>query len=149
MGYGLVDVYEFWEYEVTCFDKDTNSGGLFADYVNMFLKLKPESSGYPSWVQSEENKDKYIEGTALDKASISINVGQRTLAKLKLNSMWGKWAQNQNKTQTTIVNSEKEFYKLLTSPGTEVTNLIFPNEEVAWVSWKYSEDNVTTKKMLT
>jgi len=41
--------------------------------------------------------------------------------------MWGKWAQNQNKTQTTIVNSEKEFYKLLTSPGTEVTNLIFPN----------------------
>jgi len=63
--------------------------------------------------------------------------------------MWGKWAQNQNKTKTTIVNSEKEFYELLTSPGTEVTNLIFPNEEVAWVSWKYSEDNVTTKKMLT
>ena len=50
------------------------------------------------------------------------------------------------KTQTTIVNSEKEFYELLTSPGTEVTNLIFPNEEVAWVSWKYSEDNVTTGK---
>jgi len=60
--------------------------------------------------------------------------------------MWGKWAQNQSKTQTTIVNSEKEFYELLTSPGIEVTNLIFPNEEVAWVSWKYSEDNVTTGK---
>jgi len=52
--------------------------------------------------------------------------------------MWGKWAQNQNKTQTTIVDSEKEFYELLTSPGTEVTNLIFPNNEVAWISWKYS-----------
>jgi len=77
----------------------------------MFLKLKQES-GYPSWVQNEENKDKYIdyrraEEIALDKASISKNAGQRTLAKLKLNSMWGKWAQNQNKTQTTIVNSEK------------------------------------------
>jgi hypothetical protein len=23
---------------------------------------------------------------------------------------------------------------------------MFPNEEVAWVSWKYSEDNVTTGK---
>jgi len=145
MSYGLVDVYEFWDYKVTCFDKDTNSG-LFVENVNMFLKLKPESSGYPSWVQSEENKDKYIEGTALDKASISINVGQRTLAKLKLNSMWGKWAENQNKTQTTIVNSVKEFYEHLTSPGTEVTNHIFPNEEVAWVSWKYSGDNVTTGK---
>ena len=152
LGYDVKDVYEFWEYKVTCFDKDTNSGGLFAEYVDMFLKLKQESSGYPSWVQSEEDKDRYIEdyrraeGIALDKASISKNAGQRTLAKLKLNSMWGKWAQNQNKTQTTIANSEKEFYELLTSPGTEVTNLIFPNEEVAWVSWKYSEDNVTTGK---
>jgi hypothetical protein len=78
---------------------DTNSG-LFAEYVNMFLKLKQESSGYPSWVQCEEQKDEYIkdyrraEGIALDKASISKNLGQRTLAKLKLNSMWGKWAQN-------------------------------------------------------
>ena len=69
------------------------------------------------------------------------------MAKLKLNSMWGKWAQNQNnKTETTIVNSEKESYELVTSPGIEVTNLIFPNEEVAWVSWKFSEDNVTTGK---
>jgi len=49
MGYRLEDVYEFWEYEVTGFDKD-NSGGIFAEYVNMFLKLKQESSGYPSWV---------------------------------------------------------------------------------------------------
>ena len=60
--------------------------------------------------------------------------------------MWGKWAQNQNNTQTTIVNSDNEFYELLTSTGTEVTNLIFPKEEVAWVSRKYSEDNVTTGK---
>ena len=68
----------------------------------MFLKLKQESAGYPSWVQSEEDKYRYIEdyrrseGIVLDKASISKNAGQRTLAKLKLNSMWGKWAQNQN-----------------------------------------------------
>ena len=60
--------------------------------------------------------------------------------------MWGKRAQNQNKTQTTIVDSEKEFYDLLTSPGTEVTNLIFPNNEVVWISWKFSENNVTTGK---
>jgi hypothetical protein len=61
MGYGLVEVFEFWEYTVTCFDKDTNSGGHFAEYVNMFLKLKQESSGFPSRVQSEDDKDRYIE----------------------------------------------------------------------------------------
>jgi hypothetical protein len=40
MGYGVVNVPEFWEYNVTCFDKGSNLGGLFAEYVNMFLKLK-------------------------------------------------------------------------------------------------------------
>jgi len=29
MDYNLMDVYEFFEYEVTCFDKDTNSRGFF------------------------------------------------------------------------------------------------------------------------
>jgi hypothetical protein len=60
-GYGLVDVLEFWEYSVTCYDTGNNSGDLFAEYDNIFLKLKQESSGYPSLVQSEEDKDKYIE----------------------------------------------------------------------------------------
>jgi hypothetical protein len=60
--------------------------------------------------------------------------------------MWGKWAQNQNKTQTTFVTSEKEFYELLTSPGIEVANFILPNDDVAWASWRYSEDNVAAGK---
>jgi hypothetical protein len=38
--------------------------------------------------------------------------------------MWFKWAQNQNKTQTTIVESTKDSYELLTSPGIEVCYLI-------------------------
>ena len=31
MGYGLVEMFEFWEYSVTFFNEDTNSGGLFAE----------------------------------------------------------------------------------------------------------------------
>jgi hypothetical protein len=116
----------------------------------MSLKLKQESSGYPSWVQSEADKYRYIEnyrraeGIALDKASISKNAVQRSLAKVKLNSVCGKWAQN--KTETTLVTSKQEFYELLTSSGTEVTNLIFPNDGMAWESWKYSEDNFAARK---
>jgi len=59
----------------------------------MFLKMIEETSGYPSWVQSKADKDKYnedyrrAEGIPLDKASILKNAGQRTFAKLKLNSM--------------------------------------------------------------
>jgi len=33
----------------------------FVEYANMFLKLKQESAGYTSWVQSEADRDKYIE----------------------------------------------------------------------------------------
>jgi hypothetical protein len=65
----------------------------------MFLKLKQESSSYQTWVQTEEDTDRYIDvygradGITLDKACIFKNAGQRTLAELKLNSMLGKWAQ--------------------------------------------------------
>jgi hypothetical protein len=58
MGYGLVETFEFWEYNVTRYDKAINSGGLFAQNVNMFLKLKQESSGYPLCVRTEEDQDK-------------------------------------------------------------------------------------------
>ena len=74
MGHSLVDEFEFWENSVTCFDIGTNSGGLCAEYVDMFLKLKEESSGFPSWFQSDDQKDRYIEdyrraeGIALNKA---------------------------------------------------------------------------------
>jgi hypothetical protein len=81
----------------------------------MLLKLKEESSGYPFWVRTEEDKGKCIadyrraKGISLDKASISKNAGQRILAKLKLNSVCGKWAQNQNKTQITLFSQRKSF----------------------------------------
>ena len=59
MGYSVMDAFEVWEYEVTCFDNDTNTGGLFAEYVKISLKLKQVSSGSTSWVQSEDEKDRY------------------------------------------------------------------------------------------
>ena len=46
MGYSLVDVFEIWEYSVTCFDESTKSVGLFTDDVDMFVKIKQESSSY-------------------------------------------------------------------------------------------------------
>jgi hypothetical protein len=60
--------------------------------------------------------------------------------------MWCKLAHNKNKTQTTIVESTKEFYKLLTSPRIEVCNLIFPHADAAWVSCKHFCDNVPAGK---
>jgi len=129
-----VDLFEFGQYKVTCYNKWV----CFVEYVNMFLKLKQESSGYPSYVRSEEGNGKYIkeywhvEGIALDNAYNSKNAKNFGKTKIKINM--GKWAQNQNNTQTTLLSSVKELYELVTGPGTEVTKLIFSSDDVVWVS---------------
>jgi len=43
--------------------------GLFADYVNTWLKIKQESAGYPSWATSPEQKQQYVQDYSQKKAS--------------------------------------------------------------------------------
>ena len=92
-GYTLLRVYEVYDWpERMQYDADTTRGGLFTPYVNAFLKLKQQASGWPGWCQTETGKGKYIkdyyerEGIALDYASVQKNPGLRSLAKLCLNS---------------------------------------------------------------
>jgi hypothetical protein len=46
---------------VTQYNPETNDRGLFVDYINTFLKLKAEASGYPSWAQTHDNEDQLIQ----------------------------------------------------------------------------------------
>ncbi|CAC5402773.1 unnamed protein product [Mytilus coruscus] len=60
-GYRVLKVHEVWHFpDSTQYDKKTNSGGLFTDYVQMFLKIKQEASGFPLHCTSEEDKREYI-----------------------------------------------------------------------------------------
>jgi hypothetical protein len=69
--------------------------GGFVQYIETFLKLKAEASGYPGWVEGPEVQDRYVqyhresEGIELDTAAIQKNVAKRGLARLCLNSFWG------------------------------------------------------------
>ena len=60
-----MDVYE---YEVTKYDPHIREAGLFAEYINTFLKLKVEASGYPSWVRNSEDEERYVETFKPEKA---------------------------------------------------------------------------------
>jgi len=91
LGYEVQYVHEVWQFDETC-------EGLFRDYVNTWLKIKQEASGWPSWVGDDETKrQQYIqhyeehEGIRLEYDNIKKNPGLRTLAKMMLNSMWGKF----------------------------------------------------------
>jgi hypothetical protein len=77
-------------------------GGIFVAYIVTVLKLKGEASGYPSWVPTPDDEDLYIhqfyrsERILLDKNSIRYNAAKQGVAKLCLNSMWGKLTEGSN-----------------------------------------------------
>ena len=85
-GYTLVRIHEVWH-----FPEDQRRTGLFADYVNTWLKLKQESTEWPTWRQTVEQKREYIlryqerEGIRLDISHIAKNPGSKATAKLMLN----------------------------------------------------------------
>ena len=122
MGYSIIQIHEvlLWE-ETEVYDHVTKKGGLFTGYINAFLKLKQESSGYPQYITSEEGKKEYIEkyfeheGILLEKESISKNPGLRSLSKLALNSFYGKFGQRTNMKKTVFVKVHGPFKSICRS----------------------------------
>jgi hypothetical protein len=51
-GYKILEILEVYEYQVTCYDPATGTGGHFEDYIDTFLKLKQQANVYPSWVRT-------------------------------------------------------------------------------------------------
>jgi len=91
-GYTIKKVYEVYHWERSAqYDPSNRQDGLFSAFIDTFLKIKQESSGWPSWCTSEEDKTRYVheyerhEGVQLDPSSIEKNPGKRALAKLMLN----------------------------------------------------------------
>jgi hypothetical protein len=81
----------------------------------IMLKLKQEKSGWPAWVKNEADSERYITdyekhmGIKLDAKEIEMNAGLRAIAKLFLNSFWGKFGQRENMHQKMYVDPQKFF----------------------------------------
>ena len=65
---------------------------------------------------------------------------KRGLAKLCLNSKWGKLKERKDRTQTKVISEPKELYSFLAMPGIEVTNLAFESDAVVRISWKHAAE---------
>jgi hypothetical protein len=108
-GFKVLQVYEAFEYQTTQYDPQSREGGLFVEYINTFLKLKAEASGFPVWVRTHDNEESYIKafyeskGVQLDRDAIRPNVAKRGIAKLCLNSMWGKMTERNNRPKTKMI----------------------------------------------
>ena len=62
MGYKITQYHEVlhWK-ESEQYDPLTKEGDLFTSYINTFLKLKQQASRFPEYIQTDEEKDHYIE----------------------------------------------------------------------------------------
>ncbi|KAL9952108.1 hypothetical protein ACROYT_G039315 [Oculina patagonica] len=138
-GYVIEHVHEVWHFE----KKDDT---LFREFVNTFLKMKQEASGWPSWVGDDVDKRvQYItqyeqkEGIKLDADKIEKNPGRRSLAKMMLNSFWGKYGQQSNKSQVEAYTSPAEFHDLLRNDEKVIEDLRVVNPEMTEVVHKNKE----------
>ncbi|XP_032241520.2 uncharacterized protein LOC116620088 [Nematostella vectensis] len=137
-GYTVVKVYEVWHWDQwDC---------LFQEYIKTFLKYKQEASGWPAWCVTEAEKQQYVseyerrEGVVLDPAKIERNAGARSMAKMALNCMWGKFGEQTNPRRTQYVDEAKDFFALLLDDHIEVTDVLIVNDDMLQVHYKMSEE---------
>ena len=146
-GYELLEIHEVlhWE-ESEEYDKEKKAGGIFTEYINTFLKLKQQASGYPQNISTDEEKDNYIknylnrEGILLEKDKIMRNPGLRSLSKLALNSFYGKFGQRNNMKKTKFVTNVGDLFNLMSDPSKEITDFHIMNEDIVEVEFKNAED---------
>ena len=130
-GYRIIRIHEVWQ-----FPTNQRKHRLFATYVDTWLRLKTESSGYPRWATTNEEKRRYVtnykerEGITLQPEQIRKNPGRKATAKLMLNSFWGKFGENLRKSSTASITTPAELYDLVSNPLHEITNLRICSEKV-------------------
>ena len=113
-GYHIVQMYEAWH-----FPQKTDM--LFKEYIDMFAKIKLQASGYPKNCVTNEHKQWYVndilenQDIQLHPTKINNNPGLPALAKLMLNSFWGKFGQRSNLVKAKQIDDPQVFFDYLTS----------------------------------
>jgi hypothetical protein len=144
MGYTMITVYEIWKYETAKFSSEDE--GLFTSFINRFLKMKQEASGWPSNCTNHMEKEQYIsdylnnEKIELEFSQIVKNSGRRSLAKLILNSFWGKFGQRENQAKTSIVRHPHELFDMLANTSIDINNILDVNDTTVVVNWEYKDE---------
>ena len=99
---------------------ETRSCDLFSEFVRKFLKIKQEADGYPAPNMTAEEKQAYVDnyyqvmGIRLENIPEQKNEGLRMIAKLFLNSLWGKFSQNENLGANRIIRDPAAYFGMLT-----------------------------------
>uniref|UniRef100_A0A914I695 DNA-directed DNA polymerase n=1 Tax=Globodera rostochiensis TaxID=31243 RepID=A0A914I695_GLORO len=152
VGYRVTRVYRAYIWPLAC----DWSGFLFHSYLEKFLKMKFEASGYPAncseeGISEEEaaaRKQAYIDKAwsvcqvRLNPANIKYNAGLRYVAKLCLNSLWGRFALRNRLTKTEIIDNHADLAKLLNDEKIEISSIDQLTEKFWMVCYKAKDEHV-------
>ena len=136
-GYEVLKVYEVWH-----FAKSTDT--LFKGYIRRFMKIKLESSKYDFKTKEDEAslKAKIKDSLDINVEKFEFNAGLRSIAKLCLNSLWGKFGQRSNMSQTKYVTDVSEFYEILLDDKLANKNFQFINNNMVQMTYDLKDQFV-------
>ena len=142
MGYILIEIYEVLNWS----ENTSNEQRLFSNYINMFLQMKTQASGYPSNVTTCEQKNKYIrqyekhEGVHLDPNKIENNPGLCSIGKLALNFFYRKFGQRMDMKKVQFINQYEKLYSILMDVTKVIKNFHILNNDMIMMEYKQTED---------
>lgn len=134
-GYKLVKIWEFKAYETM--------RPIFKSFYTRLAKMKLESEGFPSHVETDAEKEAYVkelnahmDGLNLNVESIVKNMARRYFAKQISNIALGKMSQDAEKDCVTYIYSLDKYFEMeYCDPKIRVKSLQPLNEDVAEVRY--------------
>ena len=143
-GYKVLEVYEVWHFDKT-------SDDLFKGYIRRFMKIKLESSKYDFKTKEDEAsfKAKIKDSLDINVEKFEFNAGLRSIAKLCLNSLWGKFGQRSNMSQTKYVTEVSEFYEILLDDKLDNINFQFINDDMVQMTYNFKGELQRQNKLIS
>ncbi|XP_071105264.1 uncharacterized protein [Haliotis cracherodii] len=142
--YQVLQIYDVWHFDTFAqHDPDTQQVGLFDTYIDRHFKEKLEASGYPEGCTDHDADIREIydkEGIGLDKDCIEKNPGRRTIAKMQLNSLWGKFGQRLDYSQIIYMNDPVQYLALWRNERNTIEDVTVVNEHTVEVTYTQKKE---------
>ena len=140
-GYKVIRTYEVWHFE-----KSTND--LFKGYIRRFMKIKLESSKYDFKTKEEEAnfKLKIKKSLDIDVEKFEFNAGFRSISKLCLNSLWGRFGMRMNMSETKYVTEVSEFYEMLLNDRLDSLDFQIINDDMVQMTYNFKDQFIDNSK---
>uniref|UniRef100_A0A914HZT0 DNA-directed DNA polymerase n=1 Tax=Globodera rostochiensis TaxID=31243 RepID=A0A914HZT0_GLORO len=138
-GYRVTKLYRVLEYAES---DDT----LFQPYIAEFMAQKIHASGFSDEIKGcKDAEQRFVNecferfGIQIDQRKMAPNKGKRSLAKLALNNLWGRFSMRNELTQTFVTSDPVDLTEHLDDRSKEVTSVDILNDSTVMISF-------TTKK---